>query len=64
MVFFIPQKDLNGTQNTSTDFDDNWDVASTWVEGVAVNEATPFTTKVICILRNNLFPLSIIPKQI
>ena len=36
-LLYSANKNLNGTQNTSTDFADNWDLASTWVEGVALN---------------------------
>ena len=37
-LLYSANKDLNGTQNTEADFANNWTLASTWVEGVAVNE--------------------------
>ena len=36
-LLYSANKNLNGTQNTEADFANNWTLASTWVEGVAVN---------------------------
>lgn len=33
---YSAKANLNGTQNTSADFTKNWELASTWVEGVAL----------------------------
>jgi flagellin-like hook-associated protein FlgL len=34
---YSAKKNLNGTQNTAADFANNWDLASTWTGGVAIN---------------------------
>ena len=34
---YSAKKNLNGTQNTTADFANNWDLASTWTGGVAIN---------------------------
>ena len=36
-LLYSANKNLNGSQNTEADFANNWTLASTWVEGVAVN---------------------------
>ncbi len=35
-LLYSADKNLNGTQNTDADFSANWTLASTWVEGVAL----------------------------